>query len=439
MPLKRLSFLLFAIATTASAQTDPLRLTLNDAIRMALGTGTQAKLARSNEELARISRSEALNALLPQADARLIRYNQSINLATFGFTLPGFPSIVGPFNVTDAQLAAAVQVFNLAALRHYQSLQRSANATRYQSEQAENDVAAAVARLYLIVQRAQSQIASREADIALFTRLLQTANDEFKAGTGTRLDVAQATVQLARARQALLAAQNDRQNASLALLNAIGADESRDVVIADTPPAPTAVPTFEASLATARTQRPEMRAAEEQEQAARLTVDAARARLLPTVSFDFLGDMSGNHSDDLRWTRRVAANLGVPLFHADINANIARAKVQLHDAETLRAQLGRDVEQDVRRSIMTMQNAEARVAVAKESAQVAEEALTVARDRRAAGYGSPVEVDRAQDAFRQAHEDLIAAQADAAAAQFDYEHATGGIRRYMASASGEHP
>jgi outer membrane protein TolC len=430
---KRFSFLFFAIAVSANAQTTPLRLTLSDAIRMALGSGTQTELARSNEELARIARSEALNALLPQADAKLMRYNQSINLATFGFTLPGVPPVVGPFNVTDAQLAAAVQVFNLAAVRRYQSLQSTARASRYQSEQAENDVAAAVARLYLIVQRAQTQIASREADIALFTRLLQTAQDEFKAGTGTRLDVAQANVQLARARQALLVAQNDRQNAALALLNAIGADESRDVVIADTPPVPTTVPAIDTSLASARTQRPELRQAEEQERAAKLTVDAARARLLPTVSVDFEGDMSGNHTDDLHWTRRIAANLGVPLFHADINANIARAKVQLHDAQTRRTQLERDVEQDVRRSLMTLQNAESRVGVATENVQVAEEALTVARDRRAAGYGSPVEVDRAQDAYRQAHEDLIAAQADAAAAQFDYEHATGAIRTYFGS------
>jgi len=431
---KRFPFLLFAIAVSANAQTTPLRLTLGDAIRMALGTGTQTELARSNEELARFARSEALNALLPQADAKLMRYNQSINLATFGFTLPGFPAVVGPFNVTDAQLAAAVQVFNLAAVKRYQSLQSTARASRYQSEQAENDVAAAVARLYLIVQRAQTQIASREADISLFTRLLQTAQDEFKAGTGTRLDVAQANVQLARARQALLAAQNDKQNATLALLNAIGADESREVVIADTPSVPTTVPAIDASLASARTQRPELRQAEEQERAARLTVDAARARLLPTVSFDFEGDMSGNHTDDLHWTRRIAANLGVPLFHADINANIARAKVQLHDAQTRRTQLERDVEQDVRRSLMTLQNAESRVGVATENVQVAEEALTVARDRRSAGYGSPVEVDRAQDAYRQAHEDLIAAQADAAAAQFDYEHATGAIRGYFGNA-----
>jgi outer membrane protein TolC len=428
---KTLALLLLTAAVSAAAQRQPLHLTLSDAIRMALGTGTQAELARSNEELARIARSEALNALLPQADAKLIRYNQSLNLETFGFSLPGLPPVIGPFNVTDAQLAAEVQVFNIAALRHYRSLQSSAKASRYQTEQAENDVAAAVARLYLMVQRAQTQIESRQADIALFARLLKTAQDEFKAGTGTRLDVAQANVQLTRARQALLSAQNDRQNASLALLNTIGADESSELVIDETPPPTATVPAVESSLVTARAQRPELRESEEQVRAASLTVEAAKGRLLPSVSLDFEGDLSGNHTTSLLWTRRIAANLGVPVFHADINASIARARVQLHDAQIRRTQMERDVEQDVRRSLMTLQNAEARLAVANETVQVAEEALTVARDRRTAGYGSPVEVDRAQDAYRQAHEDAIAAQADAAAAEFDYEHATGSIRRYM--------
>jgi outer membrane protein TolC len=53
----------------------------------------------------------------------------------------------------------------------------------------------------------------------------------------------------------------------------------------------------------------------------------------------------------------------------------------------------------------------------------------VAQERRAAGYGSPVEVDRAQDIYRQAHEDLIAARADLAAAEMDVEHATGEIQK----------
>ena len=58
---------------------------------------------------------------------------------------------------------------------------------------------------------------------------------------------------------------------------------------------------------------------------------------------------------------------------------------------------------------------------------MAQEALTIARERRTAGYGSPVEVDRAEDAYRQAQEDLIAARADAALAAVQVQYATGTI------------
>jgi outer membrane protein len=422
---------LFLAILAVPAMAQPLRLSLADAVHRALSAGTQAQLARTAEERARIARLEAFQSLLPQADARLIRYNQSINLQTFGFTIPGQPPVVGPFNVTDAQIAAAMQLFNLAALRMYQSLRQGETASRYATEQAENDVAAAVARLYVIVQRAATQVSSREADVALFERLLKVAQDEFQAGTGTRLDVAQATVQLDRARQALLIAQNDQSTALLALLNAIGEDEGTSVTLTE-PLAPAApAPPVDTALATARNERPELKEIAAREKAASLALSAHRARRLPALGFDFLGDYSGNHANDLLWSRRIAATLSMPLFHADIEAAIARADADYNDARIRATQQQRDVEQDVRRSVMSLDSANARVAVATENARVAEEALTVARDRRSSGYGSPVEVDRAQDNYRQAREDLIAAQADAAAANFDLQHATGAIRRLV--------
>jgi len=409
-----------------------LHLSLPDAIRMALSAGTQAELARSAEERARIARGEALANLLPQASASVSRYNQSINLATFGFSLPGQPPVVGPFNVTDLQLSAAMQVFNFAAIRRYQAFKQGAKASKYETQQTENDVAAAVARLYTIAERAEAQVAARQADVTLFESLVHVAEDEFKAGTGTRLDVAQANVQYDRARQALLVAQNDRQNASLALLNVIGANEASDIQFVDAlPEAPAVAPSVDAAVLSARTNRPELQALEAHEREAKLVVDAARARRWPSLAFDFEGDLNGNKTDDLHWTRRIAGVASMPLFRGDINANIARAKLELHDAEIRRTQRERDVEQDVRRSILSLQNANARVEVATEGVKVAEEALTVARDRRSAGYGSSIEVDRAQDAYRQAHEDLIAARADAAAAQYDLAHSTGEIRKYI--------
>ncbi len=418
----------------AQAAPQPLRLTLAGAIQMALQTGTQAQLARTQEERARIAEAQGFENLLPQADTRFSKYSQSINLETFGFSLPGQPPVIGPFPVTDANVTAAMQLFNLAALREWQALRAGTVASRYEVEQADNDVAQAVARLYVLVQRATAQIASREANVALFQRLLKMANDEFQAGTGTRLDVAQATLQVQRAQQALLVAQNDRATTALALLNTIGAPESSDVVITDPIPNYAAPPSPDTALSAARANRPELRAMEERYRSAHLAVVAAEERRLPSINADFEGDYNGNHANDLKWTRRIAGNIVMPIFHADINNFIANARANLHEVEIQRNQRDRDVEQDVRRSVFNLQNAVARVAVANENVRVAEEALTVARDRREAGYGSPVEVDRAEDNYREAHEDLISAQADAAAAHFELLHATGEIHNVVGAA-----
>ncbi len=414
-----------------------IRITIADAIRLALSEGTQIQLARSAEPRARYNERLALAGLLPSADVNLMRYNQSINLDTFGISLPGQPPVVGPFNVSDAQLVGQMELFNLAALRRFQASRAGVSGSRYQVQAAENDVAAAVARLYVMVGRAEAQIASRQADVTLFRRLASVAEDEFRAGTGTRLDVAQAKVQLARARQALLTARNDRENARVALLNAIGADEGSELVLADTLATPPAVPAADAALSTALAQRPELKGLAEAERAAKLGVEAARAAYVPSVGVDFAGDLNGNRTQDLRSSRRIAAMASVPLFHGEMAANLGLAKVHLHGVQILLAGARRDVEQEVRSSLTSVENADARVAVAAENVQVAEEALTIAADRRSAGYGSSVEVDRAEDAYRQAHEDLIAARADAAMAWYSLQHATGDIRSLIPGTPGQ--
>ncbi len=423
-PIKLFVCSIALIATTARAET--VRLDMKQAMSMAIQHSANAEIARSAEERANVAASEAFANMLPQADAKAIRSSQSINLATFGFSLPGQPPVLGPFNVIDGQITAATQIFNLAALRHYQALRAGSSATHYAVQQTENELAAATARLYVLVQRASAQASSREADVKLFQELAKVAQDEFSAGTGTRLDVAQANVQLSRARSALLSAQNDRQSAQIALLRAIGAKQSDGLVLTDDflSPAP---PATEAAITTAREHRPELHQFEEQEKAAQLTLEAARARFLPSLSLDFQGDYAGNKTNDLHTSRTIAAVASVPLYRADIRPNVARSNPELRDARARRENAEEEVEQQVRTAILSLENAQARVEVASESVKVAEEALQIARDRRTAGYGSPVEVDRAEDTYRQAHEDQIAARADASAAWIEVQRATGAL------------
>jgi len=108
-------------ADASPAPAEELRLSYSGALERALAAGTASRLARSSEERARAAILESRAALLPETEARLLRYNQSINLATFGFAQPGQNAIAGPFNVTDAQISAAMNLFDLASLRRYQA------------------------------------------------------------------------------------------------------------------------------------------------------------------------------------------------------------------------------------------------------------------------------------------------------------------------------
>src|SRR5262249_50264345 len=146
-------------------------------------------------------------------------------------------------------------------------------------------------------------------------------------------------------------------------LRAVGAKQSDELVLTDALAAP-AAPAADAAIATAREKRPELKQLAEKEKEAQLSLDAARSRYVPSLALDFTGDYSGNRTNDMHSSRTIAAMASVPLFRADIRANVERAKLDLQDARIRRTSAEEDVEQQVRTSILSLQNAQARVDVA---------------------------------------------------------------------------
>ncbi|HYU33595.1 MAG TPA: TolC family protein, partial [Thermoanaerobaculia bacterium] len=211
-----------------------LRLSLADAIRRALDEGTAARIATARVGEAEAQALEARSLLQPQLSGGLLTANESLNLQTFGFQpAPGEPPVVGPFNVIDAHLTVAMNVIDMAARRRFAAAQAGVRVSQEESRRTENEVAAAMASLYVTLGRAASRIEEIGANVDLFERLRQLAIDQKQAGVGTRLDTTRADIQLARQRQSLLVATNQRDLARLALLRAIGADLGTDVVLTD--------------------------------------------------------------------------------------------------------------------------------------------------------------------------------------------------------------
>ncbi|HMF09863.1 MAG TPA: TolC family protein [Thermoanaerobaculia bacterium] len=418
------------LLAAASAAGESLRLSLREAVARALSEGTAARIAYEAVETSSAQAKQARSALLPQVIGEVQDSNEILNLRTFGLTLPGVPSLVGPFNVFDAHVTVAARIIDVAAYRRYQAARQGIAVAGAEKEKTENDVAAAVATLYVALQRAQADVDATQANVDLFTKLRDLAEDQRKAGVATRLDSTRAEVALARQNQALLVQLNRRDAARLALLHAIGADQELTVELTDAlqeSPPPMALARDEVSAAL--TQRPELKALDEQIRAADLTIAARSAERLPSLVAQFQGGYNGNHLGDLDWNRVVGAGVSVPVFTGGrIPAEIAEQKSRRRELALQRTETERQVEEDVRRALLTVQNAIHRVEVARDNVRLANDELDFARDRFANGVSSSIEVDNAQNSYATARADHISALADQAQARFDLARATGRIR-----------
>lgn len=442
---KALSALFAALLGTAfsggaSAQeAAPLRLTLREAVQRALSDGTAARIAAQRTEQSRQIERQAESALLPQVDAAVSDVNEILNLKTFGLTLPGVPTLVGPFNVFDAHAGIAIKIIDLAARRRWSAARQGIVVGQAEERRTENEVASAVATLYVTLQRAESQVDEREATVGLFEKLAGVATDQQKAGVATRLDTTRANVQLSRQRQALLLARQERDASRLALLHAIGADFDQTLSLTDPlGESSRASPSLPEALARARSSRPELLEISERLRAAQLATAAEKGERLPSLLGQLQGGYNGNYLGDLSWTRSVAAVVSVPLYTGGrLEARVAEALAREREIRLQQSEIERQVEEEVRRALLAWQTARERVVVARESARLAEEELDFARDRFANGVSSNIEVDNAQTSYTAERDGQIAAQADETRSWFDLQRATGGIRDLLPEAGRE--
>lgn len=414
----------------AAAGAEPLKLSLREAVARALSDGTAARIAAERVETSRARSGQARSALLPEVVGEVQDANEVLNLKTFGLTVPGFPSLVGPFNVFDAHVRLAARVIDVAAYRRYKAARQGVVVADADREKTENEVAAAVATLYIGLQRAQASVEATRANVDLFAKLRDLAEDQRRSGVGTKLDSTRAEVALSRQRQQLLVDENRRDATRLSLLHAIGEDQTRDVELTDSWREEQAgFASAEDAVAAARSNRPELRAIDERIRAAELSIGASRAEKLPTLGAQFQGGYNGNHLGDLSWNRTVAALVSVPVFTGGrIPAAIAEAESQKRELRLERTETERQVEEDTRRALLNFQSAANRARVAEENVKLASDELEFARDRFSSGVSSSIEVDNAQTSYAAARADQITALADQAQAYFDLSRATGRIR-----------
>jgi outer membrane protein TolC len=421
--------LLLAIPSSAAA--DPVRVSLREAIDRALREGTTAQLADEQIASSRFAADRARSPLLPQVDAQLLRGNESLNLDVLGFHMPD--PIVPPFDIVSGQLTARWALVDLAAIRRYRAARVQVAVSEAERARLRSEAAAAVARLYVGLLKAEAQVHQSEATTALFERLLALARRQREAGVAGRLDTVRAEVQLNQQQRALLTARQRRGEASRALLEAMGAEVGAEVVATEDLPAEGAaasLPDVALALQAARERRAELRSLREQRRAAEMTVRAVAAERLPALQAQLHAEESGNTIGDLRYTRGVSVAVAVPVFTGGrIGAELGEARSRQHAVEIREQAAERLVERQVRDALLAVEAARERLGSAAAAARLTAEALESAQNRFGAGIAASIEVDNAQTAYVSAREDLVSAQADLAQARVDLDFATGDLVR----------
>jgi len=444
--MKHTSVLLILLAFTgiaAGQQTERsvLSLTLKRAVQIAIAPEGNAQMQIIGETLkqAEARSAQARAALLPDVSSSLAYRNQTTNLRAFGLgfnfqTIPGstfsFPSLVGPYDIIDARISGSQSVFDIGSIRRLQSAHAGASAARSDVQSTEERVAAQVARAYLSAIRADADVETARANIALSQAVLNQAENQKGAGTGTGIEITRARVQLTNDQQRLLVAENARHRTYLQLLRVMNMPLTVELDLTDKLGyVPADAVTLENARAQALAERPDFKAQQERENGVRLSANATKLERVPSVSI--LGDYGiiTSHIDNGLPTRMVGVSVRIPIFDGGrMDARRGEAASQYRAESVKTRELREQIELDVRLALDALHSAEEQIRVARDGLQLSENELAQARRRYEAGVAFNLEVTDAQTRLERARDNQTEALYNYNLARIDLEQAMGRVR-----------
>lgn len=292
----------------------------------------------------------------------------------------------------------------------------------------QNQLVYGVAEAYYRVLQARSLVAVREEAVAQVQQHLQIVQTRFRNETAVKSDVLTVEVRLAEERESLISAQNQLQLAWAVLENVIGAPVEVRELPESIPAAPWSehVASVEAAVAAATSERAEIGALASQRQAAAEGVLVARAGKRPSV--DFVADYDVYTGDFVNGNDSFFAGVIFQLNVFDAGrtrADVARAAAKVRELQARQRRLMLDIELDVRRAHLQLQDAQQRLAVAEQAIGQAGESLREIEVRYRGQSATITQLVDAQLALSNARVRRTNAQAELEIARASLERAIG--------------
>ena len=422
-------------ALPANPPTQALRLTLDQAVALALKQNTTAQIAVIQAAEAVQDKNVARAALLPQAQLeasdRVLRSNLQAN---FGQPFPGFPQHIGPFQVFQAGPSFSAPVFDLTLWRRYQAQRSLANAAKATSLSTREQVILLVVSQYIGTLRAVATVQAAGSRVELAQALYNQAADLQKEGVGTGIDTLRSNVELQNEKQRLLEAEADRDTSLFALSRLLNLDPRQAIALGDSLSYfETPQPEVEQSIEQALSERQEWKALNDQIKAAESEKRQAWDTRLPALHVDGEWAYQGTRLNNGIPTYNYEVALNMPLFTGGrIRAETIKADLEIRRLQQQQADLRNEIGLNVKNALINLTSARSQVQVANLGVQLSKEEVDQARDRFRAGVANNIEVIQAQDSLARANDNQIAALYRFNQARADLARSVGQMERVYA-------
>jgi outer membrane protein TolC len=412
-------------SVTVEPVTDqPLKLSLDDAVRRGFQNNLGLKEAVDDELTLKGEKNEALQEFLPtikftadtgyyQHDLVALGFSQSV-VSKFtglfpGGVVPAGLSTLTKDDLTDATLHYDQTLFSGPVIAGYKAAGAASRAAYFAKMTARGQVVQDVANTYLRCIADASEVEDAKSQVSEAQVLLNHEHLAHLAGTAANLDELRAKVELQTQQQSLISAQNQLDKELILLKREIGVAPGQPVELTD--PAPysdLAAQTPEDALVTAYKDRQDYQNLQNQAVEYKAIHQAYRAQRLPTLKFSSFYqtssvDGSGTHGNFVAY-----GTVSVPVFReARLRGDEDASLAEKNSVDDQLADLKVHIDQQVRSALLDVAANAKLVDVARSNVDLAARELSDETDRVNAGVDDNLPLVTAQATLATAQTNLV--------------------------------
>lgn len=398
----------------------PLRLSLDDAIALGLERNVRLRYDRAKQMTVHGEELSVVNALLPALRATASTSAQEINLAALGFkpsSLPKVPGFTGSIptivkvNVTNVQLSAKQELFDVPAYELYRGARREAQVVDLDVLNSRGDLVFSVGSAYLKVLADQSSLTNAQAQERTAKTVFDQATARRQAGVGTSLDQLRAQVEFQQRQQGTIAADAQLSKDIIQLNRILGLPAGQKLELTDTAPfTELADMDLQRAKATAYLHRKDLLSLQGQVDVADRELRAVRYQRLPVVAFNGFYGVIGETTGLYHGVFTAEGTVKFPIFReAGQRGEEEQVHAQLTALQQRVSDLRVTIDAQIRSAMLDVQAAQQLVTVAQSNVELAQQELSDERDRFAAGVEDNLAVVDAQSSVTLAQAQLVSA------------------------------